>query len=168
MKISTKTLHLLNDQIEMEGFASDYYLSMASWCEVTGYKGAANYLYLQSDEERQHMLKIIHHLNMLGSQADMRQIKQPPKTFKSLEDLFKIALKNEQQVTKSINNIVDVAQKEKDHSTFSFLQWYVSEQVQEETKFEEILQKFDLLGRDKFAINEIDKHLASLASQPES
>lgn len=114
------------------------------------------------------MLKIVKHLNMLGNQAVIPQLKQPPQTFKSLEELFKIALRNEQEVTKSINKIVDMAQKEKDHSTFSFLQWYVTEQTQEETKFEEILQKFDLLGRDKLAINEIDKHLASLASQPDN
>ena len=168
MKISTKTLKALNEQIAMEAFASNYYLSMASWCETTGYKGAASYLYAQADEERQHMLKIVHHLNMLGNQAVIPQLKQPPQTFKSLEELFKTALKNEQQVTESINNIVEMVQKEKDHSTFLFLQWYVTEQTQEETKFEEILQKFDLLGRDKLAINEIDKYLAGLAAQPET
>jgi ferritin len=167
MKLSAKTTRALNDQIAIEAFASNYYLSMASWCETTGYKGAADYLYAQADEERIHMLKIVKHLNMLGNQAIIPQLKQPPQTFKSLEELFKIALKNEQEVTRSINKIVDMAQKEKDHSTFSFLQWYVTEQTQEETKFEEILQKFDLLGRDKLAINEIDKHLASLATQPD-
>lgn len=168
MKVSTKTVKALNDQIAMEAFASNYYLSMASWCETTGYKGAASYLYAQSDEERMHMLKIVKHLNILGNQAVIPQLKQPPQTFRSLEDLFKIALRNEQEVTKSINKIVDMTQKEKDHSTFTFLQWYVTEQTQEETKFEEVLQKFDLLGRDKLAINEIDKYLAGLVTQSET
>lgn len=161
MKISQRMKKLLNDQITLEGFASNYYLSIASWAEITGYDGAANFFYLQADEERQHMLKIIHFLNGLGVDATIPAIKQPPKSFQSFESLFKIALKNEQAVTKAIHKMVEIAQKEKDHSSFDFLQWFVKEQVQEETKFEAILQKFNLIGRDKIAINEIDKSLAS-------
>lgn len=157
---------LLNDQITMEGYASSYYLSMASWAEITGYDGAAKYFYLQADEERQHMLKIIHFLNELGVGATVPSIKQPPQTFKSFESLFKTALKNEQAVTKAIHKMVEIAQKEKDHASFDFLQWFVKEQVQEETKFETILQKFNLIGRDKLAINEIDKSLASMEEAP--
>lgn len=165
MKISRNMTKALNSQIGMEGFASSYYLAMASWCEVTGYTGSAEFFYKQSDEERQHMLKIVRYLNNLGIQAEIPQIKSPPATFKSLESTFKTALKNEQTVTVSINKMVELAQKEKDHATFSFLQWFVDEQIQEETKFETILQKFDTIGRDKIAINEIDKSLASMASQ---
>lgn len=154
----------LNEQIAMEGFASNYYLSMASWCEITGYEGAAALFYQQADEERQHMLKIIHHLNGLGANVVIPAIKQPPKLFKSIESICKIALQNEQNVTKSINNMTELAQKEKDHSTFTFLQWFVNEQVEEEKKFETILQKFNLIGRDKLAINEIDKTLAGMVA----
>ena len=64
--------------------------------------------------------------------------------------------------------MVEIAQKEKDHSTYAFLEWFVNEQVQEETKFETLLQKFDLIGRDKLAINEIDKLLAAQAAAPEA
>ncbi len=165
MKITSRMKKLLNDQITMEGFASSYYLSMASWAEITGYDGAANFFYLQADEERQHMLKIVHFLNGLGVEATIPAIKQPPKSFQSFESLFKIALKNEQAVTNAIHKMVEIAQKEKDHSSFDFLQWFVKEQVQEETKFEAILQKFNLIGRDKLAINEIDKSLASMGAE---
>ena len=165
MKISQKMKKLLNEQITMEGIASNYYLSMASWSEITGYEGAANFFYLQADEERQHMLKIIHFLNGLGVEATIPEIKQPPKSFKSFESLFKTALQNEQTVTKSIHKMVEIAQKEKDHSSFDFLQWFVKEQVQEETKFEAILQKFNLIGRDKLAVNEIDKSLGSMGAE---
>jgi ferritin len=165
MKISSNMTKSLNAQIGMEAFASNYYLSMASWCEVTGYAGSATFFYQQSDEERQHMLKIVHYMNNLGAQSQIPQIKQPPTTFKSLESVFQTALKNEQAVTASINKMVELAQKEKDHGTFSFLQWYVDEQIQEETKFENILQKFDLIGRDRLAINEIDKDLGSMSTQ---
>ncbi len=165
MKISQRIKKLLNDQIAMEGYASNYYLSMGSWAEITGYEGAANYFFAQADEERLHMLKIVHFLNGLGVEAAIPAIKQPPKDFKSFESLFKIALQNEQTVTKAIHKMVEIAQKEKDHSTFDFLQWFVKEQVQEETKFEAILQKFNLIGRDKLAINEIDKSLASAGAE---
>lgn len=156
----------LNDQVTLEASASNSYLAMASWCEVTGYQGAANYFYVQSDEERTHMLKIVHYLNSLGTIATIPAIRATIGSYKSLEVLINTALKNEQSVTKAIHNMVEIAQKEKDHSTYVFLEWFVNEQVQEETKFETILQKFDLLGRDKLGINEIDKFLAVEATAP--
>ena len=113
------------------------------------------------------MIKIIHFLNDIGATATIPAIKAPTTNYKSLEGLVKTALKNEQTVTKAIHKMVEIAQKEKDHSTYAFLEWFVNEQVQEETKFETILQKFDLIGRDKIAVNEIDKILAAEAASPE-
>ena len=166
MKLSIKMKKALNDQVTLEASASNSYLAMASWCEVTGYQGAANYFYVQSDEERTHMLKIVHYLNSLGTIATIPATRSTISSYKSLEVLISTALKNEQSVTKAIHNMVEIAQKEKDHSTYVFLEWFVNEQVQEETKFETILQKFDLLGRDKLGINEIDKFLAVEATAP--
>jgi len=167
MRLSPKMKKALNDQIALEGLASSSYLAMASWCEVTGYKGGAEYFYAQSDEERTHMLKIVHFLNDMGTAATIPALKAPTAIYKSLEGLIKTALKNEQAVTKAIHKMVEITQKEKDHSTYAFLEWFVNEQVQEETKFETLLQKFDLIGRDKIAINEIDKILATEATAPE-
>ena len=167
MKLSPKMKKALNDQITLYASASNSYLAMASWCEVTGYQGAADYFYAQSDEERTHMLKIVHYLNDMGATASIPATKAPLSSYKSLEGLIKTALKNEQTVTKAIHKMVEITQKEKDHSTYAFLEWFVNEQVQEETKFETILQKFDLLGRDKLAIHEIDKILAADAVAPE-
>ncbi|NRA06416.1 MAG: ferritin [Nitrosopumilus sp.] len=166
MKISPKMKKALNDQVTLEAAASNNYLAMASWCEVIGYQGAANYFYTQSDEERTHMLKVVHYLNDVGATATISAIKAPTGSFKSLEGILKIALKNEQIVTAAIHKMVEITQKEKDHSTYAFLEWFVNEQVQEETKFETLLQKFDLIGRDKLAINEIDKILAADAADP--
>ena len=163
MKISPKMKKSLNDQIALEAAASNNYLAMASWCEVTGYQGSADYFYAQSDEERTHMLKVVHYLNDMGAIATISAIKAPSDSFKSLEGILKTALKNEQTVTAAIHKMVEITQKEKDHSTYAFLEWFVNEQVQEETKFETLLQKFDLIGRDKLAINEIDKILAAEA-----
>ncbi len=157
----------LNDQIGLEANASNSYLAMASWCEVTGYEGAASYFYAQSDEERTHMLKIVHYLNDMGGPATIPATGTPSSSYKSLETLIKTALKNEQLVTKAIHKMVEISQKDKDHSTYAFLEWFVNEQVQEETKFETLLQKFDLIGRDKLAINEIDKLLATQTTAEE-
>ena len=161
LKISPKMKKALNDQVALEGAASNSYLAMASWCDVVGYQGAASYFYAQSDEERTHMIKVIHYLNDMGATAIIPSIKAPSSSFKSLEEIIKTALKNEQLVTAAIHKMVEISQKEKDHSTYAFLEWFVNEQVQEETKFETLLQKFDLIGRDKLAINEIDKILAA-------
>jgi len=166
MKISRNLIKSLNSQIAMEASASNNYLAMASWCEITGYEGSASFMYQHSDEERQHMLKIIHYLNESGIPAIIPAVKQPPASPKTLESVFKTALKNEQVVTKSISKMVEIAQKDKDHSTFSFLQWFVNEQIEEEKTFETILQKFDLLGRDKLAVYEIDKTMGSMGAAP--
>ncbi|GKS66695.1 ferritin [Nitrosarchaeum sp.] len=161
MKISKNMQNALNNQISLEANASNIYLSMASWCEVIGYEGAASFFYAQSDEERTHMLKIVHYLNNMGIAATIPATKLPSSDFKSLESILKMALKNEQVVTSAIHKLVEIAQKDKDHSTYVFLEWFVNEQVQEETKFETLIQKFELIGRDKLAINEIDKILAA-------
>ncbi|QUC63908.1 ferritin [Nitrosopumilus sp. K4] len=166
MKISKNMEKALNDQIALEANASNTYLAMASWCEVTGYDGGASFFYAQSDEERTHMLKVVHYLNDLGIPATIPAIKAPSGNYKSLETTLKTSLKNEQVVTAAIHKMVEIAQKDKDHSTYAFLEWFVNEQVQEETKFETLLQKFELIGRDKLAINEIDKILAAEATAP--
>ena len=164
MKISNALTKALNDQIALEANAVNAYLSAASWCEVTGYDGGAKFFYTQAEEEHQHMLKIVHFLNGQGVRAIIPGTKQPPKTFKSLEAICKTALSNEQLVTKSINKMVDIANKDKDHNTFTFLQFFVNEQIEEEQRFEGILQKFNLLGRDKLAIYEVDKLLSDMAT----
>ena len=167
MKISSKLKKSLIDQVGLEANASNNYLAMASWCAVTGYEGGAGFFYAQSEEERTHMLKIIHYLTDMGISSVIPSTKSPSTSYKSLEVLIKTALKNEQEVTKAIHKMVEISQKDKDHSTYVFLEWFVNEQVQEETKFETLLQKFDLIGRDKLAINEIDKILATQTTMAE-
>ena len=162
MKISAPLVKALNKQIEMEANAANAYLSAASWCDITGYDGAAKFFHSQAEEEHQHMLKFVNFVNGQCLGAIIPGVKQPPKSYKSLEEICKIALANEQKVTKSINHMVDLAQKDKDHNTFTFLQFFVNEQIEEEQQFENILQKFNLLGRDKLAIYEIDKLLGSI------
>ena len=164
MKISAKVKKCLDAQIVLESNASNTYLAMASWCEVTGYDGSATFFYLQAQEERDHMLKIVHYMNDVGSAATIPGVQPPASDYKSLEIVVKTALNNERLVTKAIHSIVETAQKEKDYTTFAFIEWFVNEQIEEEKQLETILQKFDLIGRDKLAIHEIDKLLGANAS----
>jgi ferritin len=162
MKISNKILQLLNEQIAIEANASNYYLSLSSWCKVTGYDGASSFFKNQSTEEREHMLKIIQYLNGLKIHAIIPKTEQPPQNIKSLEQICKKSLENEKKVTTSINKIIDTAENEKDYRTSVFLEWFVNEQLEEEDLFESILQKFDVIGRDKLAVYQIDKILDKL------
>lgn len=161
MKMQASLRRLLNKQIGMEADAARKYLSVASWAEYTGYDGAATFFYNQSDEERGHMLKIIHFMNKLGVHAEVPTSTKPPSSFRSLEAALKISLKSEQAVSAAVTKVVEEALRRKNHNVYAFMQWFVTEQAEEEEKFEAILQKFDLIGRDKIAINEIDKILAA-------
>ena len=165
MKISKKILNLLHDQIAMEANASNYYLYISSWCKVNGYDGASSFFQNHSTEEREHMLKIIQYLNDLKISTVIPSIEKPKQNTKSLEQALKNSLVNEQKVTKSIDKIYGVSQNENDNRTSIFLEWFVREQIEEEDLSESILQKFDVIGRDKLALHEIDKHLQKLTEK---
>ena len=113
-----------------------------------GLDGASEFLYKQSEEERAHMLKLFAYINETGGQALAPEVKKSPDSYKSVVEVFKLALKQEQQNTKSINSLVELCWSEKDYSTFNFLQWYVAEQHEEEMVFKSILDKVDLIGTD--------------------
>lgn len=163
MKISDEMTQALNSQISLEAEAAQHYLATASWCETAGYDGAATYFYAQSDEERMHMIKIIKFLNSLGASAKISAVSSPEIRHESLEDTIKASLQNEQTVTNAIHEALTLAHKNSDYSALGLLEWFAEEQVEEETKFEAILQKFDTIGRDGLAVAEIDKILASQA-----
>ena|SRR5215510_1211598 len=165
MRISSQMVKAINDQIAYEASATNAYVAIGSWCERTGFEGSAAFFFEQANEENTHMLKFIHYLNDAGAEAIIPATEKPQNKFTTLESTFQAGLKSEQTVTKLINNLVEIAEKEKDRATYSFLQWFVNEQVEEETLFQTILQKFEILGRDKLAIYQIDQSLAAIRSQ---
>jgi ferritin len=165
MRISSETAKAINDQIAYEASATQAYVAIGSWCERTGYDGSATFFFKQAAEENTHMLKFAHYLNNAGAEAIIPAIEKPQGNFDSLESTFQVGLKSEQTVTKLVNNLVEIVEREKDRATYSFLQWFVSEQMEEETLFETILQKFEIIGRDKLAIYQIDRSLASIRSE---
>lgn len=149
----------LNDQIALEAQSSFTYLAMASWADVNGYSNSAKFLYAQSAEERDHMLRLFNYINDAGGHALAPNITVVNEDHKSLEDLFNETLKNEQKVTAAINNLVDICLNEKDHSTHNFLQWYVAEQHEEEKSFRSILDLFKIIGTDGKGLYHIDREI---------
>lgn len=165
MQISSEMVNAINEQISHEAYSGNAYVSIGSWCERVGYDGSATFFFEQSKEENTHMLKFIHYLNNAGYEALIPAVEKPPGSFESLQAAFKFGLESERKVTREIYDLVDLASREKDYSTYSFLQWFVTEQTEEETLFQTILQKFELLGQDKLAIYQLDQSLNSIRSQ---
>ena len=150
----------LNRQVAMEAESSQAYLAMASWAEIQpGLDGVTDFFYKQSDEERIHMLKLIRYINERGGFAVVPPLPQPNITFQSLKRVFEELLKHELKVSESINEIVDQALKEKDFSTHNFLQWYVSEQIEEERLARTLNDKLELVGDDKSGIYLFDRYI---------
>ena len=149
----------LNDQVQKEASSSQFYLAMASWAESNGLNGTAKFMYQHSDEERFHMLKLIHFINERGGKALIPSIEQPPKEFRDLENVFELLLSHEISVTESINNLVDICLQQKDYTTHNFVQWYVSEQLEEEALARTVLDKLRLIGGDKGGMYMFDRDL---------
>lgn len=137
---------LLNRQVEREGYSSVLYLSMASWAETQGLSGVAEWLYAQAEEEKMHMLKIIHYINERDGKAVIPSFEKPPENFDNLKVMFDQVLEHEKYITESINEIVAETNKENDFATHNWLQWFVSEQVEEESSSQEIIDKLNLVG----------------------
>ena len=115
--LNKKVEKALINQIQLEEQSSRIYMAMASWCEVSGYSGAAKFLYTHSDEERMHMTKLIKYVNDKGGHAILQSLEAPGNSYKNLLDVFEQILKHEEFVTESINKLYEIAFKEKDYTT---------------------------------------------------
>lgn len=155
----------LNKQIELEAYASFLYLSMASWCDKEGLNGCAAFMHRQSDEERVHMLKIVHYLSEIDGHALTPGVQQPPHEFESVQKMFEMVYAHEQKVTKSIHSLVELSNKEDDYTTLNFLQWYITEQREEEALMRSILDKIKLIGTGPMSLYYIDKEIQKINSQ---
>ena len=144
--LNKKVEEILNVQVEKEGYSSNLYLAMASWAETNGYEGISNWLHAQAEEEREHMLKIIAYINERGGKAIIPAFGKPPVDYKGVKPMFEQVLEHEQYVTASINEIVAVCEQEKDYTTHNWVQWFVTEQIEEEASANNILDKLNMLG----------------------
>ncbi|PSV23922.1 MULTISPECIES: non-heme ferritin [unclassified Photobacterium] len=153
----------LNEQINLEFFSSNLYLQMSAWCEDKGFEGAAEFLRAHAVEEMEHMQRLFTYVSETGALPILGTIEAPKHEFASLGDVFRETYEHEQLITKKINELAHVAFTTQDYSTFNFLQWYVSEQHEEEKLFKGILDKIELVGEDGKALFFIDKDLSAMA-----
>lgn len=152
----------LNAQIKIEAESSQIYLAMACWAEVKGLEGIAGFMYKQSQEERDHMLKLIKFVNERGGHAKISELSAPNVTFKSFKEMFEMLFEHEVFVSKSINELVHISLQERDYATHNFLQWYVAEQIEEEAMARTILDKINLIGDDKGGLYLFDRDIENL------
>lgn len=160
--LSKKVEKALNEQIRIEAESSQAYLSMASWAEIKGLEGISNFMYKHSDEERQHMLKLVKYVNERGGHAKISDLKAPKTEFGNFQKMFQELYEHEIFVSNSINELVHVTLQEKDYSTHNFLQWYVSEQIEEEALARTILDKINLIGNDKGGLYLFDRDVQQI------
>ncbi len=158
--LNKKIEEICNRQIEREAFSSNLYLAMASWAETSGLSGVAEWFYAQADEERMHMLKFIKYVNERGGSAIIPALKKPSVDFKNVDDVFRDVLKHEEFITASINENVALALDEKDFNTHNFLQWFITEQLEEEASVKGILDKVKLVGKNN--MYQFDRDILSL------
>lgn len=154
--LKPKIEELLVLQIEKEAYSSNLYLSMACWAENNGLKGVSQWLYAQAEEEHMHMLKFIKFVNERGGKAVISAIQKPDSEFTSVSKLFERVLEHEQYVSESINDIVEACLQTKDHTTHAWIQWFVTEQIEEEASVQEILDKLKLVGSQNMYIFDRD------------
>ncbi len=160
--LKENVLKKLNEQVTAEHYASNLYLAMSSWCKAQGLDGAAKFLSIHSKEELLHMYRLFNYINETGSMAIVSKIDAPPCDYKDLKDVFEQTYKHELHVTALINSLVDLTLTDKDFSTFNFLQWYVSEQHEEEALFKGILDRIDVVGLEGRGLFMIDNEIGRM------
>lgn len=157
--MSEKMLNALNEQVREELFSAYLYQSMSAFSEFKGLKGMAHWMDMQAKEEMIHARKFYDYILERGGMVKLDAIKAPHNDFGTPLEIFQDALKHEEYITGRINDLVDLATELKDHATFSMLQWFVNEQVEEEATASEMIDKLNLIGDHPGAMFQFDREL---------
>ena len=164
--ISSKMTESLNTHLNLELYSAHLYLSMSSYAGFIGLKGAANWFMVQYQEEMVHFMKFYAYINSQGEHVRLGPMQTVPSEFASFLDLFEKTLVHEQTITRCINELTDLALVEKDHATRIFLQWFITEQVEEEENDREIIAKLKLIGDNGQGLLMLDNELAARVFVP--
>jgi ferritin len=159
--MNQRVVEAINRQINSELSASYSYLAMAAWCERQKFTGAARWLRLQSQEEHMHAMKLLDFLLARDCNVDLRAIDAPQGTFTSLLDVFERGLHQEQEVSRQIDTLYETAFTEKAFAAVAELQWFLTEQVEEEKTAREIVTKLTMIGQDPASLLDMDRDLGS-------
>jgi len=158
-----KMTQALNGQINKEMYSAYLYMSMSAYSNRVGLKGFANWFMVQYHEEMYHAMKMYEYVQRQGEDVILKSIETPPDTFKSALDMFQQTLAHEQYITKSINDLMELAIEKKDHATQIFLEWYITEQVEEEDNDNEIIAQLNLIGDNPQALLMLNRELGERA-----
>ena len=154
----------LNEQINKEIFSAYLYMSMSAYTNDLALKGFANWFMVQYHEEMFHAMKMYEYVQSQGESVVLKAIDAPQTTFESPLDVFEKTLEHEQVVTRSINDLMNLAIDQRDHATKIFLEWYVTEQVEEEDTANDMIAQLKMIGDDPHALLMMDRELAARAS----
>jgi ferritin len=166
--ISEKMQEAINGQLNAELYSSYLYLSMNAYFKSINLDGFANWMHYQAQEELTHAMKFYDFINQRGGRVNLLQIEAPPSQWNSPQAVFEATLEHEQKVTGLINGLVELALTEHDHASNIFLQWFVSEQVEEEESVTGVLEQLKLMGEAKGGLFMIDRELAKRSPGGES
>jgi len=164
--LNKKIQPALNQQLIAELYSSYLYLSMSAYFQSINLPGFANWMRVQAQEELVHAMKFYNFINERGGRVMLQQIEAPPTEWSSPLDVFENAHKHEQKVTGLINDLVNLAVGERDHATNIFLQWFVTEQVDEEASADEVVQKLKLVGNDSAGLFMLDGEMGQRVFTP--
>ncbi|MEP7321247.1 MAG: ferritin [Saprospiraceae bacterium] len=170
-RLSVTLTAALNEQMTLEAHASQIYLSYAAWADREGYGGIANFLFRHAQEERNHMMKILEYILKRGSDVKITAIPAPPENPKNVHECFEKVFKHEVDNTTAIYKIVKMSLEEEDWATWNFMQWFVKEQVEEETLALNLLAKLKIAGGEKVNSNtlySLDRDLESTPDEAKS
>ncbi len=156
----------LNKQINAELYSAYFYLSMSAYFESKNLNGFANWMRIQAQEEQSHAMKIYDYVNERGGRVTLTEIESPQTEWNNAKTVFEDVYKHEQLVTSLINNLVTIANEEKDYATFNFLQWFISEQVEEEANASDILEQLNFIGDNTSGIFMLDRELKQRVFTP--
>lgn len=151
----------LSNQVNAEIESAYLYLAMSAYCDRTGFSGFANWMRIQAQEEMAHGMHIYEHILERGATPDLKAIAAPKSTFENLNEVFAATLAHEQYVTGLINTIATLAMKEEDHATYGFMQWYINEQVEEESTADQVLQKLTHIGDNTGMLYNMDVEMST-------
>lgn len=157
--ISKKLEDAMNDQINAELYSAYIYLSMSSWFDSENLKGMSHWMGIQAKEEVEHAMKFAGYVMERGGRVLYKGIEGPETGWTSPLEAFKVAYEHEKYVTRRINDLMDLAVAEKDYASQAFLQWFVTEQVEEEANADEIVSKLGMIGDGKHGLLMIDREL---------
>jgi len=164
--IGKKLQKAINEQTNAELYSSYLYLSMSAYFQSINMAGFANWMRIQAQEELVHVMKFYDYLAERGGRIELAPVDGPPMEWKSPLAAFEHVYEHEQMVTGRINDLVDLAIKERDHAANSFLQWFVTEQVEEEASADAVVQKLKLVGKDGGGLFMLDQELGNRVFTP--